>query len=359
MRMETPPRRWHSGSKGFAMVKVSIIVPVHNSKSYLHKCVESLLAQTLPEIEIILVDDCSTDDSPEMIRRYEGLFPGKIRGLYLPENIRQGGARNRGMEIAKGEYIAFVDSDDFVEPDMCRVLYEAANGADMCGADYYVDDGKSLKTFVVDYGGTEELTDDQKAWFAQHCGYFWSRIYRKDFLDKFHLRFPEGTFFEDAHFNFFSILYARTAVKAEGKYYHYYQSPNSTIRNRNNPRQYERIGIPELLIRDSKARGIYERYRDLIDWNYASMQASNIRFTCLGLFDKPDISQLKRIQKGIKTDCPRFWKSSNYKTITPALRIYLRLTAISPRMALLAYKLDWAVDLLAVLVWKLERRKKS
>lgn len=340
------------------MVKVSVIVPVHNSAKYLHKCVDSLLAQTLQEIEIILVDDASTDGSRELITDYVNRNPDKVVPLFLPENVRQGGARNRGMEIARGDYIGFVDSDDFVEPDTFRVLYESAQGADMCGADYYIDDGKTLKPFPVDYGDSVELTDEQKAYFSRHCGYFWSRIFRKDFLDKFDLRFPEGTFFEDAYFNFFTILYAKTAVKAAGNYYHYYQSENSTIRNTNNPRQYERIGIPGLIIRDSKARGIYQRYRDLIDHKFISMQAANIRFTCLGLFDKPDMSQLKRIQREIKTECPQFGRSAYYKTIAPALRIYLRLTLIHPRLALWAYKLDGAVDLLAVAVGKLERRKK-
>ena len=117
-----PLLRWRSALKEFAMVKVSIIVPVHNSENYLHTCVESLLAQTLQEIEIILVDDCSTDASRDMIRRYVSLVPEKVRGVFLDQNIRQGGARNRGMDIARGEYIGFVDSDDFVESDMCPLV---------------------------------------------------------------------------------------------------------------------------------------------------------------------------------------------------------------------------------------------
>lgn len=352
-----PHSLWLSASKGFAMVKVSIIVPVHNSESYLHKCVESLIAQTLPEIEIILVDDCSTDSSPEMIRRYCGLFPEKIRGLYLPENIRQGGARNRGMDIAQGEYIAFVDSDDHVEPDMCRALYEAAKGADMCGADYYIDDGENLKDFLIDYGEGREMTDEKKAYFMSHCGYFWCRIYRRDFLEEFQIKFPEKVFFEDAYFNFMTAVYSRSAEKAQGQYYHYYQSPNSTIRNRNNPRQYERIVIPGLIMADCKARGIYDRYRDMVDWKYISMQMGNIRYTCLGQFDKPDIAQLRRIRDEVKRDCPRFARCPHYKYSLFQLRFYLRLTMLAPRLAIWADKADWAVDLLAVVAGKLKRRK--
>lgn len=341
------------------MVKVSVIVPVHNSEKYLHKCVDSLLAQTLREIEIILVDDCSTDSSRDLIGNYVNQNPGKVVPLYLDENIRQGGARNRGMDIARGEYIGFVDSDDFLEPATCETLYRTANGADMCGADYYIDDGKTLKPVVLDYGQGVEMTDERKAWFARHCGYFWSRIYRRDFLEEFHLRFPEKTFYEDAYFNFMTILCSRTAVKAEGHFYHYYQSENSTMRSDNNPRQYERIGIPGLIVADCRSMGIYERYRDVVDYKYISMQMTNIRYTCLEKFDKPDLSQLNRIRKAVKAECPEFARCPLYKETSFQLRVYLRLTLLWPRLAVLAYKMNWAVELLAIVAGKLKRRKNS
>ena len=149
------------------MVKVSIIVPIHNSQSYLHKCVDSLLAQTLEEIEIILVDDCSGDNSRELIDNYVNQNPNKVRKLFLQENLRQGGARNRGMSIAQGEYLCFVDSDDFIEPDTCRVLYDSAGGADMCGADYYIDSGTEVKNRDISYGEGFEMTLQRKIHHAQ------------------------------------------------------------------------------------------------------------------------------------------------------------------------------------------------
>ena len=340
------------------MVKVSIIVPVHNSESYLYKCVDSLLHQTTNDIEIIMVDDCSTDSSRELIKSYVNQNPNKVVPVYLDENIRQGGARNRGMEIARGEYIAFVDSDDFVEPDMCRMLYQAAGGADMCCADYYVDDGKSLQTVIVDPQQGFGMSYERKAWFVEHCGYFWSRIYRRDFLEEFQLRFPEKTFFEDAYFNFMTILYARSTTKAEGQFYHYYQSQNSTIRSKGDPRQYERIGIASLILNDCKARGIYEQYRDLINHKYISMQMGNIRYTCLGQFATPDPAQLERIRRAIKAECPKFAKCPYYKNNLFQLRFYLRLTLISPKLAIWALKWDRWIDLLAVVEQKLKGKKK-
>ena len=337
------------------MIKVSIIVPVHNSEEYLFKCVDSLLAQTLQEIEIILVDDASTDSSRKLMADYQAQYPEKVRCLYLDENIRQGGARNRGMEIAQGEYIAFVDSDDWVEPDMCKALYDAANGADMCGADYWIDRDGQLEDVILNYEEGSQMTPERKAVFISSCGYFWSRIYRRDLLEKYRLRFPENVYYEDAYFNFMTALYAENCVKAAGQYYHYYQSPNSTVRQ-NGAHQYERIAIPSLIIEDCRERDIYIINKDLIDYKYITMQMGNIRHTCLGRFDKPDKGQLKRIVNAIKKECPDFAKCKYYKNADWQLRVYLRLTLISPTLAIAGKKCDRLIELAAILRNKLIRR---
>ena len=337
------------------MIKVSIIVPVHNSANYLSKCVDSLLAQTLQEIEIIMVDDASTDSSRDLMERYRQQCPEKIRCLYLDENIRQGGARNRGMDIATGEYIAFVDSDDFVEPGMCKALYEAALGADMCGADYWIDRDGALQDVRLNFGEGTEMTPEKKAVFLSGCGYFWSRIYRRDLLEKYSLRFPENVYYEDAYFNFMTALYAETCAKASGQYYHYYQSPNSTVR-KNGTHQYERIAIPSLILQDCKTRGVYIINKDLIDYKYITMQMGNIRHTCLDRFDKPDKRQLKRIADAVKEECPDFAKCKYYKDADWQLRIYFRLNLISPSLAIMGKKLGRLIELAAILRGKLKGR---
>lgn len=337
------------------MIKVSIIVPVHNSEKYLQKCVDSLVGQTLQEIEVILVDDASTDSSRDLMERYRSQFPEKIRCLYLDENVRQGGARNRGMDIAQGEYIAFVDSDDWIEPGMCEALYTAAEGADMCGADYWIDRDGLLEDVRLTYGGSGQMTPEQKAVFIIGCGYFWSRIYRRELLERYSLRFPENTFYEDAYFNFMTALYAETCVKAAGQYYHYYQSPDSTVR-KNGAQQYERIAIPSLIMTDCKKRGVYDAHRDLIDYKYITMQMGNVRHTCLDRFDKPDKGQLKRIANAVKTECPKFAKCRYYKNADWQLRVYLRLNLISPTVAIVGKKLERWIELADVARRKLLKK---
>lgn len=116
------------------MVKVSVIVPIYNAEQYLEKCLDSIVAQTLSDIEIILIDDGSTDGSAEICRKY---LDDERVSYFFKENEGLAAARQDGIERASGEYVGFVDSDDWIEPDMYEKMYDAAktNGADvvMCG----------------------------------------------------------------------------------------------------------------------------------------------------------------------------------------------------------------------------------
>lgn len=105
--------------------KVSIIVPVYNTSKYLKNCIDSLLAQTLNEIEIIAVNDGSTDKSFEILKEYQALYPNKVY-VYNTENMGVSHARNFGVTKSSGQYLWFVDSDDSVEPNACEELYNKA-----------------------------------------------------------------------------------------------------------------------------------------------------------------------------------------------------------------------------------------
>ena len=106
------------------MIRVSVVIPVYNVSAYLRRCLDSVLAQTLREIEIICVDDASTDDSPAILREYAAK-DARVR-VVRQDNAGAGAARNRGMDLAQGEYLSFLDSDDFFEPDMLEKAYDLA-----------------------------------------------------------------------------------------------------------------------------------------------------------------------------------------------------------------------------------------
>ena len=108
------------------MKKVSVIVPVYNSEAYLNDLLSSLVNQKMQDIEIILIDDASLDCSRDIMQSWEKKYPDKIRVFYNDANLGQGASRNIGLKYAKGEYVSFVDSDDFIHPDMYFDMYNDA-----------------------------------------------------------------------------------------------------------------------------------------------------------------------------------------------------------------------------------------
>ena len=128
-------------------IKVSVIVPIYNTEKFLRKCIESIVNQTLQEIEIILINDGSTDNSHNICLEYTEKYPEKIRYINN-KNIGCSATRNLGIELANGEYIAFVDSDDYIEKEMYEEMYtktlKEKSDIVICGFNYIFSDKKTL-----------------------------------------------------------------------------------------------------------------------------------------------------------------------------------------------------------------------
>ncbi|NLO09328.1 MAG: glycosyltransferase family 2 protein [Clostridiales bacterium] len=220
------------------MIKVSIIIPVYNVEKTLRQCLDSCVNQTLQEIEIIVVDDKSPDNSHLIIREYVSKYPDKVIGIFLDKNMRQGGARNVGIRKARGKYIKFVDSDDYIDLDTCRRLYEKAEhtSADIVMCDYYmIDVNTNAHKYLAAY--EHKLTgviDDTKTRgiILMYKAYCWSNIIRKDFITEHQLFFPENIFFEDTaivlrwYLEAYRIEYVREAF-----YYYNNINEDSTLHN--------------------------------------------------------------------------------------------------------------------------------
>ena len=170
--------------------KVSIILPVYNVEKYLSACLDSLLAQTLEEIEIVAVNDGSTDGSLQILQAYQSLNPEKLF-IFSTENHGVSRARNYGFAHSHGEYVWFVDSDDFVEPDACRLLYEKAT-ADVADKPY-------------------EL--------PAISPYPWIKFIHRDLFNG--LCFPEGIRFEDLPVAYLLAVKARSIGYVDQCFYNY------------------------------------------------------------------------------------------------------------------------------------------
>lgn len=220
-----------------AHYNVSVIIPVYNAQQFLDRCVRSVLAQTLPGVEIILVDDGSTDQSGSMCDAYAAQHT-RVRVLHL-ENGGPARARNMGIKIAQGTYIGFVDSDDYVDPAMFERLFEMAErtGSDITMCNYEVDAAGLIRPAVMNYrslySGAEVKNDLLRRYYTgDHNGLYsmWNKLFRRSLIRDHSLKINEelrrG---EDAWFVFDCLKAANVVSYLPEALYYYYQNSASIM----------------------------------------------------------------------------------------------------------------------------------
>lgn len=208
--------------------KVSIIVPAYNVEEYIVKCLMSLVKQTLKEIEIIVIDDGSTDNTYSIACTFAEKDK-RIKVITQP-NQKQGAARNRGLDIAQGEFIGFVDSDDWVDLDYFEKMYNAAvkcNVNSAAAAMLREKNNKSKKHLAIYetkvYVGASNIVKAIDK-HLETCG----KIYKRECIG--HLRFQEGVFYEDAPYSIRAIHLSNSLVTVPDTIYHYFSNRKSTIK---------------------------------------------------------------------------------------------------------------------------------
>ena len=224
------------------MIKVSIVVPVYNVEEYLRACLESLIGQTLKDIEIICVNDGSTDDSLNILKEYVD----KDSRIVIINQQNQGisVARNNALKIAKGEYIGFVDSDDWVDLNFFEKLYNVAvkNDCDIAagGIAWNKNDGeldfvdRSFKNSKI----YTKTPDKYKITKVAKTAYVWNKIYKKELLDKLKLDFEPDRYYEDMMFSYRVLHESGRLVTVPGVFYHYRLNPLSAV-NTDSPKKRE------------------------------------------------------------------------------------------------------------------------
>lgn len=209
--------------------KVSIIVPVYNTEKYLKKCLDSLVCQTLEEIEIIAVDDGSTDQSGLMLDEYQNKYPQKIKVVHK-ENGGQASARNLAFGLCTGEYIGFLDSDDFVKPEMFEKMYRKAALADAdyvaCGyTDIMFDREKEV--VLQEYVASKPAHQTKDMFFDALVSPF-LHLYRRKLLVKSGVKFTQGYIYEDTAFYLNLIPYIKKMEVIEEPLAYRVRHANST-----------------------------------------------------------------------------------------------------------------------------------
>lgn len=249
------------------MPKVSVIVPVYNVEDYIDKCLNSLVNQTLKDIEIIVVNDGSPDNSQEIVDKYVKKYPKKVKS-FIKKNGGLSDARNYGIKHATGEYIAFLDSDDWVELDAYETLYEKASSGkfDIVVCDLlYVFDNYTKEAF----SNVEEDTfgkDSIKSLMINIYPAAWNKIYHKRLFD-LNIKFKKGVWYEDVEFLYRLIPYINNIGVVKKPLINYLQRPGA-ITKTYNTKLFHYIDNWNGVIEYYKNNDLYNEYKDELEYNY-------------------------------------------------------------------------------------------
>lgn len=257
------------------MPKVSVIVPVYNVEKYIEKCLNTLVNQTLDDIEIIIVNDGSTDKSEDIIKRFMEKCPEKI--VYLKkENGGLSDARNYGIPYAKGEYIAFLDSDDYIENYMYKDMYELAkkDDSDMVECDFIWEYPNKIRIDTGEiYNGKHEMLEKIRV-------VAWNKLIKRSILEETKILFPKGYRYEDLEFTYKLVPYLEKVSFLKKPYVHYIQRDTS-ISNTQNERTKEVFDVLDNVINYYKEKGIYEEYKTELEYSYTRiLLCSSLKRMC-------------------------------------------------------------------------------
>ena len=267
--------------------KVSIIVPVYNVEKQLSKCLDSLVSQTLKDIEIILVNDGSPDNSQQIIDKYKKKYPDKIKS-FKKENGGLSDARNFGLIRAKGEYILFVDSDDYIEINACNTFYECAkkDNLDVLIGNY-IDVNNIIENKNINHMDSEIYDGISfiKRYFSQSETPImaWLLFSKREFLLKNKLFFKKGIFHEDEHLVPTIMLKAKKIKFINYHFYYYINNPNSITKKKDKTKNI--IDIYEI------CDELYKKYQSIKDDKVKKLLIDRlvyIRLLAFGMQNKYD-----------------------------------------------------------------------
>ena len=218
--------------------KVSVIVPVFNSEDLLGNCLESIENQSLKDIEIICVDDGSSDGSFDILKQFASK-DSRFK-IYQQENSGAGSARNKGIEESCGEYILFVDSDDYIESETCEMLYEQANRLDcdliLFNSMRHFSNDRNLS--LIHFKKNDEINYQIRVFdyeyfrdriFDGEYGVIWNKLYKSSFIRDNNITFPKHKIYNDVEFHIKTTLLAKKISYVDGTFYHYNRSGHASL----------------------------------------------------------------------------------------------------------------------------------
>lgn len=260
------------------IVKVSIVVPVYNVEKYVGKCLDSLISQTLDDYEIIVVNDGATDDSGKIIAEYQKKHPTLIK-VYLKENGGLSDARNYGLQFCQGEYVGFIDSDDYVVDEMFEKMYQVAiaDKSDLVVCDYYkVYGDKKERVSINRFTSNKDM-------LIGGLAAAWNKLYKRSIINQYNLLFPKGLIYEDTEF-FCKLIPHLQRISYVPEAYVYYIQRTGSIANSQ--------GI--------KTKQIFQIFRNIVDYynenSYMSKYGNELEYFCVRIAFGSNLERVCRIE---------------------------------------------------------------
>lgn len=301
------------------MTKVSLIVPIYNSQNYLEKCIKSLISQTLKDIQIILINDGSTDNSEKIIKSFDDK-----RIVYISKNNEGiGKTRNLGIDKATGEFLAFVDSDDYLNEHFCEYMYQKAvnDDCDLVVCDFFEDRNTLVGIKFKDFKDTN-LRETPELINYINLGPC-NKLYKKSLFDDKNNRFEENLKYEDAPFVVKMLVSANRIGKVNDylTYYVIHSNSETTIRDK---RMYDILEITDIIVNDLKK----------VDYPNDSLVSLAVMILTDYTIQQRYISDVKYrhdfINKAFKylNNLDRKWRRCSYLKRFPSLKRYVKTSKL-------------------------------
>jgi glycosyltransferase involved in cell wall biosynthesis len=247
---------------------ISIIIPCYNVELYIERCFESLKNQTLgiDRMELIFVDDASEDGTLEKLMEYEKMYPESVLLIPFSENSKQGTARNVAIEYASAPYVGYVDSDDWVEPEMFEKMVSLIQQYDCdfveCGWDYAKDMEHRHPTKSWGHTGYMDMTNPEvKQQFVKEkvaLVSLWDKVFKKTFITDNDIYCPERVLNEDIFFAYLAFTYAKSCYYTDEVLYHYFVNDKGTVRQKKAEYQLNKMDVTLEYLGTCIDRGLYK-----------------------------------------------------------------------------------------------------
>lgn len=327
-------------------IDISVVIPVYNVEKYLQSCINSLINQTKTNMELIFVNDASSDNSLLILQENQRKYPNFIKIIDSKVNLKQGGARNLGIQAANGEYIGFCDSDDFVAPDMYENLYNAVRDkksdaafimmttvSDECDIRSVLKDQNDRRLFIqwndkVLQCSDKTLTDaDRMNLIVYPVGGVMAGIWKKQIIIENQIFFPKGLRYEDNYWSVIIKCYLKQVSFVEKIGYFYRMNPDSTIHAMNQFYHYDRIVIEKMLLKKAEEINLLERFQDAFEYIYINRYAFSTYNVLLQRFTVFDDSTARRLFIDLMNTFPN-WRKNYYWRLTTTWKQRLRCNLI-------------------------------